>query len=71
MRSQNKGVSGCRKRSERMVDYLACRWWLVVNPNGKGGEGWLAGLWIEGGLQPKKIKRVAASFIFSCTTSIK
>ena len=52
MRSQNKGVTGCPKRSKRMVDYLACRWWLV-SPNGRGGEGWLAGLWIEGGFQPK------------------
>ena len=53
MISQNKGVTGCPKRSKRMVDYLACRWWLVVSPDGRGGEGWLAGLWIEGGFQPK------------------
>ena len=42
MRSQNKGAASCPKRSERVDGCLACRGWLVVSPNGRGGVGWLA-----------------------------
>ena len=43
LRSQNKGLAGCPKRSERVAGCLACREWLVVSPNcrGGGGVGWL------------------------------
>ena len=41
MRSKNKGVVGCPKRSEKLTGCLACRWWLVVSSNGRGGlVGW-------------------------------
>ena len=43
-RSQNKGAASYPKRSERVADCLACRGWLVVSRNGRGGVGWLAGL---------------------------
>ena len=45
LRSQNKGLAGCPKRSEIVVGYLACREWLFVSPKSKGG--WLAG-WLKG-----------------------
>ena len=46
LRSQNKGLTGCPKKSERVASYLACRKWLVVSPKSRGG--WLAGLRVEG-----------------------
>ena len=49
LRSQNKGLAGCPKRSERVAGCLACREWLVVSPTCRGGGGgWLAGLKVEG-----------------------
>ena len=47
LRSQNKGLAGCPKRSEIVVGCLVCREWLFVCPKSKGG--WLAGLKVEGG----------------------
>ena len=48
IRSQNKGIAGCPKRSKKVVSCLACRWWLVVSPNGRSvlvgwpkNRGWL------------------------------
>ena len=58
MRSQNKRVIDCPKRSKRVADCLAGRWWLVLSPNDRerGGlvgwpkdRGWL--------LTPKKKKK--------------
>ena len=43
MRSQNKGVIDCPKRSKRVTDCLAGRWWLVLSPNDRErGVSWLA-----------------------------
>ena len=46
LRSQNKGLAGCPKRSERVAGCLACREWLVVSPTCRGGGvlvGWTKG----------------------------
>ena len=47
LRNQNKGLTGCPKRSEIVVGCLVCREWLFVCPKSKGG--WLASLKVEGG----------------------
>ena len=46
LRSQNKGLTGCPKKSKKVAGCLAYRKWLVVSPKSRGG--WLAGLWVEG-----------------------
>ena len=35
LRSQNKGLVSCLKKSKKVTGYLACREWLVVNPKGR------------------------------------